>query len=105
MRTDARLSAEDGLTLIELLVSITIFVGVLAVTLTILGDTARGVRKDEGRTDAAMDAQLGLARMGRELRAAYQVIDMTATSLAVRAPLPAGDVRLRFDCDVPFPPD
>jgi len=105
VRTDAWTSAEDGLTLIELLVSISIFVGVLAVTLSILANTARGVRKDEVRTDAAMDAQLGLARMVRELRATYQVIDMTATALDVRAHLPAGDVRLRFDCDVAFTPD
>src|SRR4051812_46462818 len=105
MRTDARTSAEDGLTLIELLVSITIFAAVLAVTLTVLSNTARGIRKDEVRTDAAVDAQLGLGRMVRDLRATYQVIDMTATALDVRAHLPAGDMRLRFDCDVPFTPD
>ena len=105
MRTDAWTSAEDGLTLIELLVSITIFVGVLGVTLTVLSATARGVRKDEVRTDAAVEAQVALGRMVRELRATYQVIDMTATAIDVRAHLPAGDARLRFDCDAPFTPD
>jgi type II secretory pathway pseudopilin PulG len=96
---------EAGFTLIELLVAMTVFIGVLGTTLSVLVNASRGVTKDQVRTDSAMDAQLGVARMVRELRETYDVIDMTGSVMDVYARLRGSNVRLRYDCDVAFTPD
>lgn len=104
-RAEQSLNDEAGFSLIELLVAMTIFMVVLGTTLTVLDSAARGVRKDEVRTDAATDAQQGLARMVRELRDTREVYEMTGSVMDVRVRRQGSDVRVRFDCDVPFTPD
>ena len=102
---------EDGFTLIELLVAITIFIAILGITLTVLSNAAKGVKKDEVRTDAALAAQQGLGLMVRELREAYAVVEdgtspgMGPNYMDVYAKLRGNNVRLRYDCDVAFTPD
>src|SRR3954466_5640090 len=101
----APVPGEAGFTLVELLVSMTIFLAILAVTLGVLTDVSRGVKKDEARTQAAADAQVGVGRMVRELRAAYDVNAMSGTLMDVSARLGGQNVRLQYDCSVAFTPD
>src|SRR3954454_15750936 len=98
-------SRDDGFTLVELLVSMTIFLLDLGGTLDVLTDVTRGVVKDDARTEAAADGQIGVGRMVRELRQAYDVIEMTGSAVDVYARVSGQNVRLRFDCDAPFTPD
>lgn len=96
---------EAGFTLIELLVSILIFGIVCSATLTLLTSVARGVRKDEARAGAVADAQIGIGRMIRELRQAYDVIDMSGSAIDVYARIAGTNIRLRYDCDAATPDD
>jgi prepilin-type N-terminal cleavage/methylation domain-containing protein len=96
---------EDGFTLIEVLVAMSIFLVVLGVTLGLLTSVSRAVRKDEARTGAVADARVGIGRMVRELRQATEVIDMSGSMIDVYARIGGANVRLRYDCDAASPDD
>ena len=97
--------ADEGFTLIEVLVAMSIFFVILGVTLGLLTNVARGVKKDEARTQAAEEAQIGVGRMVRELRQADEVVDMTGSAMDVIARIGGNSVHLRYDCDVASPDD
>lgn len=98
-------ASEDGVTLVELLVSITIFMLVLGAVLGVLTATSRGVTDDAVRTQSTMDAQSGIARMVRELRAAYAVVDMGPNLMDFDARINGQYLRVQYDCSVAYPDD
>src|SRR3954470_21252662 len=102
--TDARTS-EDGVTLIELLVALTIFMVVLGAVLGVLTAASRGVNDDAVRTQSAIDAQTGIARMVRELRGAYRVSKMSGTLLEFDARINGQPFFIQYDCGVATPND
>ncbi|MCW3065979.1 MAG: hypothetical protein JWN32_3151 [Solirubrobacterales bacterium] len=95
-----RFGADAGVSLVELLVTSGMMLLVVA---AIVGVLSRSLRTENaGRQFAAevQDAQVGLARMAREIRQANQVV--LATANTVRFVLPgATDYVVQYECDVP----
>jgi prepilin-type N-terminal cleavage/methylation domain-containing protein len=94
---------ERGFTVVELLVAMTVLVGVMLATFSVLDDSVRFARSDTERASAIREAQVGIDRMVRELRhtrlvhaAAQQVLDVTVVRRGV-------DQRVVFDCGVNVP--
>jgi Tfp pilus assembly protein PilV len=95
-----RFGAEAGVSLIELLVTS----GMLLLVLTaIMGVLSRSLRTENaGRQFAqeVQDAQVGLARMVREIRQANQIVLATANTVRFVLPGPT-DYVVQYECDVP----
>jgi type II secretory pathway pseudopilin PulG len=91
---------EGGYALTELLVVSSLLVIVLGAVLT-LGETSQRIAPRESeRAHAIREAQVGLHRMTRELRHAYQTPTVTAST--IEATVTDGGVArtVRYDCNV-----
>ncbi len=73
------LRRDDGVTLFELLVVMTIFIGVMAVCFQVLGAVQQQTGDNLSQTEAVQSARLGLANIDRQLRSAESVIPATTT--------------------------
>lgn len=100
----ARLGAEDGLTLVELLISLLILGLVLGVTMSLLVGTQKWNTYDIERAGAIGTVQAGLAEMTRELRAGIAPNGTPLPSTAVNSlDLVVGNLRVKYDCSVVSP--
>jgi type II secretory pathway pseudopilin PulG len=80
----SRLNEENGLTLVELLVTILVMGLVVTAILGVLDTSARIAPKDVERANAIGEAQTGLNRIVRELRQAYRIVGSTPSSVQMR---------------------
>src|SRR5215204_3979020 len=65
--------SESGLTLVELLVTMTMLGGIMAALAGIFTTTGPAAGRDQSRALGIMDAQAGLAAMTRDLRQAQTI--------------------------------
>ena len=97
------LRQESGYSLIELLVAMSLSMLVLGAVLGLLEAFARAVPKETERAHVINEAQVGLDRMVRELRQAYQVVGRTPDMLHVRLQR-GGQLReVVYSCSEPHP--
>lgn len=88
----------------ELLVATSILIVVLTAVLSLLDSAFKQAPSDQERAHVMRDAQVGLHRMTRELRQAYEVVaPPTAQALEVRVNVLGTDRRVRYSCDVAHP--
>jgi type II secretory pathway pseudopilin PulG len=102
-RTPEARSGEAGYALTELLVVASLLVIVLGAILT-LGETSQRIAPQETeRAQVIREAQVGLHRMTRELRHAYQA--PTVSGSAIQATLAMGGTSrtVRYECNRPHP--
>jgi type II secretory pathway pseudopilin PulG len=91
---------EAGYALIELLVVASLLVIVLGAILT-LGETSQRVApKESERANVIREAQVGLHRMTRELRHAYEDVAVTPSTMAADV---LGRDGVSYDCSQPHP--
>ena len=96
---------EDGFTLVELLVGMSVLLVVMLATLQVLDDSTRLANRDNDRVMAMREAQVGMDKLVRELRHTREVVSATPQVLTVRV-LRRSDATPRqvvFDCSVPHP--
>ena len=94
---------ERGFTIIELLVGMTVLVVVMLATLTVLDDSTRIAARDNDRSQAIRDAQVGIDRMVRELRHTRLVNSATPQVLDVNVVRRGVDTRVVFNCSTAVP--
>lgn len=75
-------SRESGWTLMELLVSMTIFIGLITVVFSILVSVSAQTKDNLARTRAVDEAQLGLMQIDRQVRSGNVISDPAAESVA-----------------------
>lgn len=92
---------ETGFTLIEQLVTMVVLVVVLGAVLALFETTAKIAPRDQERAHSIRDAQVGLDRMGRELRQAYAVNAATPNLLDVNVTIRGQSRRVLYDCNRP----
>jgi type II secretory pathway pseudopilin PulG len=99
-------SGEAGYTAIELLVSASLLVIVLGAILVLAETTQRIAPKESERALVIREAQVGLHRMTRELRHAYQAPTVTGSTMEASVLLSSGGTKtVRYDCDEAHPTD
>ena len=76
----ARLRSQVGVTITEMVVSMTLITTVAAVFLPILGTATRSVRPMQAQSEAIDDLRNSLATIGRELRSALCVAEPAANT-------------------------
>jgi type II secretory pathway pseudopilin PulG len=96
-------AGQSGTTLIELLMVSALLAVVLGAILGLLDNSSRQAPKDQERAHAIADVQVGLDRMVRELRQAYQLRSFDAVKIDADAKIQGRDRRLVYQCDVPHP--
>jgi prepilin-type N-terminal cleavage/methylation domain-containing protein len=77
------MAAQDGFTLVELLIAATLMGLLLTASLAVLTAIERGQREVGSRTDELSRARAGIERMTREIRQANEVRSVTTSSLEV----------------------
>src|SRR5688500_13952720 len=80
--TRARVSAQRGLTLVEMMITVSVLVIVLLATFALLDSSRETASKEQQRSDSIREARTGLQRMAKELRAAYAIQSLSSTSIA-----------------------
>jgi type II secretory pathway pseudopilin PulG len=105
-RTPEPRSAEAGFALVELLVVASLLVIVLGAILALGEATQRMAPKESERAHAIREAQVGLHRMTRELRHAYEAPTVTGSTMEAAVRGANGTTRtVRYDCDEAHPTD
>ena len=109
-RWNALRSDERGFTLVELLIAGAMLVVVVGATLDLLTSTNDVTAKDQQRPAAIAEAQVGLARMTRELRQATHVFAVggapiaafpaSGSSIEVQKTIGGVTMRVLYDCGV-----
>lgn len=94
---------ERGFTLVELLVGMTILVGVMMATFSVLDESTRMASRDNERSTAIDEARVGIDRMVRELRHARLVTTATPQVLTVTVLRRGVDQQVQFNCSTPMP--
>jgi prepilin-type N-terminal cleavage/methylation domain-containing protein len=98
-----RLAAENGMTLVELLVVTALLTLVLGATLTPFEIAQRETPKDVEYAKAISDASTGLQQMIREIRQAYRINSASANAIDFNAVINSSDLEIAYQCDEPFP--
>lgn len=80
---DGRASRDQGFTLVELLVAMTLFLVLSALVLTSVMSMSRGVEQARVTADVTAEARLALTRIAREVRQAKSLESITETSMTV----------------------
>jgi Tfp pilus assembly protein PilX len=89
---------EGGWSLIELMLTCVLLIIVMGGTLSLLDTSAKIAPQEQERANAIRDAQVGLARMTRELRQATQVISATASTVSVKVPVAGVSQTVTYTC-------
>ena len=98
---------ESGWTLIEVLIVAVLLTIVLGGTLNLLDTTAKVAPAEQERAEAVREAQVGLARMTRELRQATKVLPLapapgaTGSVVQVETPVKGVTQTVKYDCSQP----
>jgi Tfp pilus assembly protein PilX len=105
-RTAETRSGEAGYALIELMVVASLLIIVLSAILALGETTQRIAPKEKERAHVIREAQVGLHRMTRELRHAYEAPTVTgSTMLANVRGVGGSTATVRYDCDEAHPTD
>jgi prepilin-type N-terminal cleavage/methylation domain-containing protein len=100
----ARLRAEDGFTLPELMVVVILLPIVLIGLLKALDTQAKLTPQSVQYANAVEDAGVGISRVMRDLRSATRVVGTTPNTITFdRSTGGSGVVRITLSCDVPVP--
>ena len=103
LRCDGRLGAavraQQGLSLIELLVAQTVFLLVMGATLSMLDTQTKLAPRDRERAFAMREVQVGLAGMVRELRHTKTILSASANQLEVELERNGALRRVGYKCD------
>ena len=94
---------ESGWSLIELLLVSVLLIVILGGTLNLLDTTAKIAPQEQERAEAVREAQVGLARMTRELRQATKVLELTPTRMQVYVPVSGVRQTVTYDCTATSP--
>jgi prepilin-type N-terminal cleavage/methylation domain-containing protein len=81
-RTPAGRPADRGLTLVELMISMTIFAGLLAIVFSILVTVSQQTKDNLARTRAADQARIGLMQIDRQVRSGNVISDPAAETVS-----------------------
>jgi type II secretory pathway pseudopilin PulG len=102
-RSPRSLRGEAGYALTEVLIVASLLVIVLGAVLTLGESSQRIAPKESERAQVIREAQVGLHRMTRELRHAYQA--PTVTGATIQANVVAGTTSrtVRYECNVTHP--
>lgn len=90
---------QSGMSLAEVLVSMVIFVGVLAGILSLLDTSTKVAANEQERPLGEREAQVGLHRMTREIRQAYRVAVATENVIDFNVTLNDRGWHVRYECD------
>jgi type II secretory pathway pseudopilin PulG len=102
----AHSSGAAGYALVELMVVAALLVIVLGAILALGETTQRIAPKETERANVIREAQVGLHRMTRELRHAYQAPAVTGSTMQANVLGAGGATRtVRYDCDEAHPTD
>jgi len=93
------LGAQQGFTLVELLVGMVVVMVVMLATFSVLDDSTRMAGHDNERALAIREGQVGIDRLVRELRHARAVHAATAQVLDVTVQRRGAVTRVVFRCD------
>jgi hypothetical protein len=105
-RPAARIHGEGGYALTELLLVASLLAVVLGAILALGETTQRIAPKETERAHVIREAQVGLHRMTRELRHAYQAPTVTGASMQAHVLATSGATRtVRYDCSQAHPTD
>ena len=100
--TDARRGrdprGEAGFTLPELLITIAMLSGIMAALAGIFTSSGPVAGREQSRALGIMDAQVGLARMTRDLRQAQTINSATSTAVDFNATIGGVTQRILYDC-------
>jgi prepilin-type N-terminal cleavage/methylation domain-containing protein len=95
---------ERGWSLIEMMIVLTVLAVVLAATLSLLDKTTELSPADEERAPALRDAQVGLHRITRDLRQAYELTTpATGASgdvVVAKVSIKSVDTQVTYDCSL-----
>jgi type II secretory pathway pseudopilin PulG len=92
--------SEAGLTLVELLISMTMLGGIMAALTGIFTTTGPAANRDQDRALGIMDAQVGLAAMTRDLRQAQTINSATSSAIDFNATIDGVTQRVVYNCSV-----
>jgi Tfp pilus assembly protein PilW len=92
--------SERGLTLIELLLTMTMLAGVMTAIAQIFIHTGPVAGRDQSRALGIMDTQTGLATMTRDLRQAQTINSATSTAVDFNATIGGVTQRILYSCSV-----
>jgi prepilin-type N-terminal cleavage/methylation domain-containing protein len=98
----ARLRAQDGFTLMELLTAMAISLAVGAAALTLVDIAAPQADRELQREVAISEGRSGLERMLREIRNADSVNATSPTLIDVDTPTASGAQRVVYECNSAF---
>ena len=104
LETTPTRAREDGFSLIELIVVMTMLTVALGAILTVVERTTRISNEDRERAQAIRTAQVELDRVVREARQAYRVNPSTGTRLDVSLHRGGITRRVVFECAAPGTP-
>jgi type II secretory pathway pseudopilin PulG len=102
-RASSSQSGEAGYGLVELLVVASLLIVVLGAILTLGEATQRIAPKESERALVIREAQVGLHRMTRELRHAYQTPTVTGSTIEATVPNGTSGQTIRYVCNVAHP--
>ena len=99
----ARLRAEHGFTLPELLMGMAILPVVLVALLSALDTSAQLAPRSVQYASAVSDSGAGVSLAIRDVRQAYRIVGTTPNSLTLYAQINGTDTQVNISCDVPSP--
>jgi type II secretory pathway pseudopilin PulG len=98
---DRRLKAADGFTLVEMLISISIFLTIGAAVMAALVVTQRTQIRDANYGAAQQQAQSGLDSMVSQIRQATSIISTSPNSVELDVNLNGTAYHVLYQCDIP----
>jgi type II secretory pathway pseudopilin PulG len=89
---------EGGFTLVELLVAAGLMLVVVGAALALLDSSNTIAARDQERTHAIREAQVGVQSMTRELRQAFSIVSSSPYSIEVHVLRGGADRDVTYDC-------
>jgi type II secretory pathway pseudopilin PulG len=89
---------ESGFTLVELLVAAGLMLVVVGAALALLDSSNTIAARDQERTHAIREAQVGVQSMTRELRQAFSIVSSSPYSIEVHVLRGGADHDVTYDC-------
>lgn len=99
-RLRARMAVEEGFSLIELVMAMAIFTFVMGAALSLFEVTVKSAPKDQERAVAVREAQTGLSSMTREVRNAYDIVELTPNVIDYLVARQGVNKRVRYECGI-----
>lgn len=94
----ARLRAQQGFTLIEVLVATALSLIVFTAVLSALATSQHTQSRDQEWALVIQEGRTGLARMAREMRQAYSILEDSHSAIEFYARIGGKSYEIRYDC-------